>query len=134
MSGCFTIDRLFTLVREDLSDREAAYRVGSIPQSVFGDSQAAPDLLDQRGLVRESAALELGIQPGAADGQLEAAPLRGDHCVPADRPLVARQELGRQTDSLGLVVSEGAVFKHDFHKLLLPRGGWIGSMNFGDRS
>ncbi len=107
---------------------------GRVDRSVFRHSQPTPDFLDQHSLVREAAGLELGIQPGAADGQFEAASLRGDHRVPANGPLVAGQELGRQTDSLGLVVSEGAVFEHDFHKLLLPRGGWIGSMNSGIRS
>jgi hypothetical protein len=67
-------------------------------------------------LVGEFVRLELRVQRLAAHRQLEASPLRGDQDITADRALVAGQELGRQTDGLGLVVSQRAVFEHDLHR------------------
>jgi hypothetical protein len=79
-------------------------------------SEHPPHGLDQLVFVGEFPRLELGVQPLAAHRQLEASPFRRDHHVAADLALVARQELGRQTDGLRLVVSEGAVFENDFHR------------------
>jgi hypothetical protein len=82
--------------------------------------------LDELGLVGKFPRLKLGIQPLAAHCQLEASPFRRDHHVAADLALVARQELGRQTDGLGLVVSKSAVFQDDFHRAPPPSGSRFG--------
>ena len=61
--------------------------------------------LNQLILIRKCPGLQLRVERLAAHGQLEAAPLRGNHHEATDLALEARQELGRQTDGLGLVVS-----------------------------
>jgi hypothetical protein len=65
--------------------------------------------------VGELACLELGIELLAAHGQLEAASCGGNHDEVSDDALVTRQEFGRQTDSLGFIVSKGTIFERDIH-------------------
>ena len=73
------------------------------------------DCFNEFVFVGELARLELGIELLAAHGKLEAASCRGNHDETTDRALVTRQELGRQTDGLRLVVSKCTVFERDIH-------------------
>src|SRR5262249_53080474 len=75
--------------------------------------------LNQLILIRKCPGLSLRVERLAAHGQLEAAPLRGNHHEATDLALEVRQELGRQTDGLRLVVSKRAVFEDYFHLGLL---------------
>ena len=103
------------------SEPEAS-ATGTRPGRASGTQDLA-DLRDQRLLVRKSAGLEFRVKSFAADGELETAPLGRDHHVSADGSLVSGQQLGRQTDGLGLVVSKGTVFESDFHGALLRFNG-----------
>ena len=72
--------------------------------------------LDQGFLIRELASFELGIDQLVVIFHLEAAsPARGEDEV-LDVLLERREQLGRQTDGLGLVVSHRAVGDVDFHR------------------
>src|SRR5262245_57178179 len=70
---------------------------------------------DHRLLIRELAGLELRVQPLSSHRELKTPTLGGNHYEAADRLLVLWQELGRQTDGLGLVISKSAVFQRYFH-------------------
>jgi hypothetical protein len=77
--------------------------------------EAGADHLDNGLLVGELAGLELGVEQLAVRLQLEAASLGRDEGQVVDLLLVRRQQFGRQTDSLGLVVSHRAVAQLQFH-------------------
>ena len=74
------------------------------------------DCFSQLVFVGERARLELGIEQLASHCQLEAASPGGNHYETTDGALVPRQELGRQTDGLRLIVSKRTVFERDLHR------------------
>ena len=76
---------------------------------------ARADLLNQGRLVGELAGFELRVDQLAVHLQLEAAPLGGDERQLRDLLLVLRQQLGRQTDGLWLIVSHRAIAQFQFH-------------------
>jgi hypothetical protein len=67
--------------------------------------------------VGELAALQLGIDQFAIDGQLEAAAAGRDQFQVPDLLFVGRQQLARQTEGLRLVVSHRAEFQLHVHCL-----------------
>src|SRR5581483_2840940 len=89
-------------------------RPGPRPGSAFLLEPVRDHLLD-RGLVGELAGLELGVDQLGVEGHLEAPAAGGDQPQLVDLLLEHREELGRQTDGLGLVVSDRAVLQLDSH-------------------
>jgi hypothetical protein len=85
------------------------------------------NLGDHLSLVGKLARVELGIEQLVADGQLEASAARGDQFKGFDLLFVFTQQLARQTDGLGLIVSHGAVTKCDLHHVFLRRSGYSDS-------
>jgi hypothetical protein len=78
---------------------------------------ARADLLDQGRLVGELPGFELRVEQVAVHLQLEAAALRRDERQFLDLLLVLRQQLGRQTDGLRLVVSHRAVSECNLNRI-----------------
>ena len=68
-------------------------------------------------LVGKLPGFQFGIDEVSVDRQLEAASARWLQFKSLKPLLVLSQNLGRQTDGLGLVVSFGAVTQTDFHRL-----------------
>ena len=66
-------------------------------------------------LIGELAGLELRVDQFVIDRQLEAAAAGGDQLQLLDLLLVRFQQLGRQTDGLRFVVSDGTVLKFEVH-------------------
>src|SRR5262249_2813254 len=89
-----------------------------VQQGLSGDGFFQPlgHRLHQRVLVRERLGLELGVEQLAVDAQLEAPPAGRDHGELRDPLLDLGQEFRRQTDGLGLVVSDRTVFQLDLHR------------------
>ena len=85
--------------------------------------QMLADELEHLLFVGELAGLELRVHEVAVERQLEAAAAAGDQLQLVDFLLVLGQQLGRQTDGLGLVVSHRAVFEFHFHFRFPP--GWF---------
>ena len=80
-----------------------------------GASQAGGELVEDGLFVRELAGLQLRVDQLPVEGQLKAAALAGEELELVDLLLVGGEQLGRQTDGLGLVVSHCAVLQLDFH-------------------
>jgi hypothetical protein len=66
------------------------------------------------------AGLEFGVKELAIHRHLKAAAAGGDELEVFDLLLVGGQQLGRQTDGLGLVVSHGTVFDLDLIHVTSP--------------
>ena len=84
-------------------------------RTAYSSPDRLADCVNQVIFVGKLARLELGIQRLATHGELEAASAGRNHHETTDGALVTRQELGRQTDGLRLVVSKCTVFERDIH-------------------
>ena len=84
--------------------------------------QVLADELEHLLFVGEFPGLELRVDEVAVERQLEAAAAAGNQLQLGDFLLVFGQQLGRQTDGLGLVVSHRAVLEFHFHFCVPP--GW----------
>jgi hypothetical protein len=78
-------------------------------------AEAFPEHLQHPVLVRELAGLRLGVNELAVDRQLEHAPAGRNQRPLLDVLLELGQNLARQTDGLGFVVSHRTVDEFDFH-------------------
>src|SRR5947209_2406338 len=65
--------------------------------------------------IRELAGLEFGVDQFTVEGDLETPASRRDQLEVLDLLLVGGEELARQTDGLGFVVSHRAVFEFHVH-------------------
>src|SRR5262249_26092205 len=77
--------------------------------------EASANGFDGPWLLGELARLELGIDQVAVDAQLETATARRNELQLTDLLFVGGQELARQTDGLGLVISHRTVFEFYLH-------------------
>lgn len=74
-------------------------------------------------LIWKLAGLQFRVNQVAVDADLKAAARRWDELEVLDLLLVRGQELARQTEGLGLVVSHRAVFDFHVHDLVLQEQG-----------
>jgi hypothetical protein len=79
--------------------------------------QPAPDGVDHRLLVGELAGLQLRVEQLAVDAQLETAAARGNQLQVLDLLFVGREQFGRQTDGLRLIVSHRTIFEFQMHEV-----------------
>jgi hypothetical protein len=68
-------------------------------------------------LIGKTACLELRVEQFAIDSQLETAAAGGNQLQFLNLLFVGAEQLGRQTDGLGLVVSHRAVLQLHVHRL-----------------
>lgn len=79
-------------------------------------AEAFADFGDDLVFVGKGAGLEFGVEEIAVRGQFETAAGRGFKLQGFDFLLVGREQFGRQTDGLGLVVSCRTVTQVDSHR------------------
>ena len=79
-------------------------------------------LVEDHPLVRELTCVELGVDLDAVDPDLEATPASGDELQRRGALFQVLEQDGRQTDGLGLVVSDRAVLDLDPHDTSWPLG------------
>ena len=77
--------------------------------------ESAADGVHHPLLIGELARIELGVDQVSVDGYLEAPAARRDQFQVVDLLFVCAQQLIRQTDGLGLVVSHRTVFDFQVH-------------------
>jgi len=89
--------------------------------SIRTRNRSGTELGEDFPLVGEDAGLQLGIDGASVDGQLKAAPRRGNQFEPVYFLFQFAKNSARQTDGLGLVVSHRAVAKGDIHGYMTSR-------------
>jgi len=107
-------------VVDDDSRTTIQYSSRSRNLASFLGAESSAERIDHPGFIRKLAGLEFRVDQLAVDRQLEAAATAGYQLQLADLLLERSENLGRQTDGPGFVVSHRAILQFQIHRLEPP--------------